>query len=137
MKHLILITPNEKSIRFKLYESEAPVTCKEFTKIIPFEAKAVQARMAGEEIWIPEGPELKIPQENATVHLEPGELGFAPVHPRNEVARSIAILYGEAQLHDCVNVFGKVFEEDMKLLKELGEQIWLEGSRTLRFELSK
>lgn len=135
MKYIALKTNSGKSIRFELYENEAPFTCEAFTKILPFEAKAVQAREAGEEIWIPEGPKLNIPQENATIHLFPGELGIAPEHLRNQVSRSIAILYGEAKLHDCVNVFARVIDEDIKLLKKLGEAIWLEGSQTLTFEI--
>ncbi len=130
-------SPDGKSIRFELYGKDSPMTCKAFLKALPFEGKAVQARQAGEEIWLPEGPELNIPPENATVHLKPGELGIAPIYERNQVARSIAILYGEGSLHDCVNLFAKVKKEDMQTLKELGEKIWLEGSRNLRFELSE
>ncbi|MFA5126958.1 MAG: DUF3830 family protein [Patescibacteria group bacterium] len=135
MKHIILKTSNGKSIRFKLYEKEAPLTCEAFAKILPFQAKAIQAREAGEEIWIPDGPELNMPPENATVHLLMGELGIAPNYTRNQVARSIAIIYGEAKLHDCVNVFAKVFDEDVKSLKKLGEEIWLKGSQVLTFKI--
>ncbi len=113
------------------------MTCKAIAKRLPLRARALQARFAGEEIWIPKGPSLKIPQENATINLRFGEIGYAPINPRNEVARSIAIVYGEAKLSDCVNVFGRVFDEDRKLLKKLGEQIWLKGARSATLKLSK
>lgn len=121
-------------IRFNLYESEAPNTCKAFWAAMPFDAKGVQARFAGEEIWIPEGPSLSIPQENATIELKPGELGYAPATPRSEVGRSVAIVYGEAKLSDCVNVFGSIFKDDLARLQQLGEKVWLEGAQMIRFE---
>ena len=134
MSHFTLKTADGKSITFRLYEEEALTTCRAFVNTLPFEAQAVQARTAGLEIWIPEGPELKIPPENATVHLDLGEIGIAPVYPRNKVARSIAIIYGKATLYDCVNVFAKVLDRDLGLLQELGEKTWLSGRQILRFE---
>jgi hypothetical protein len=132
--YIALKTPDGMVIRFRLYKAEAPATCKAFVDVLPIETKAIQARFAGEEIWLPEGPELKIPQENATIALKPGELGYAPPVARSDVSRSIAIVYGEAKLSDCVNVFAMVLDEDMPKLKKLGEKIWLEGARMLRFE---
>ncbi len=136
-QYLILKTPNKKIIRFRFYNKRAPITCKKFTKILPLEVRAVQARFAGEEIWIPKGPNLQIPRENSSVNLKFGEIGYAPVQPRNEISKSIAIVYGKAKLSGRVNVFAKVFDKDRKLLKKLGEQIWLKGARKLKFELSK
>ncbi len=135
MKYIQLKSSAGIVIRFNLYEQEAPFTCKAFIQSLPFELKAVQARFAGEEIWMPEGPSLDIPQENATIELKLGELGYAPPLARNSVSHSVALVYGEAKLSDCVNVFAKVFDEDVSELKKLGEQIWLEGSQVLRFEL--
>lgn len=137
MKVFIIKTQEGKLIRFQFYNKQTPITCEAFSKIFPFEARAVQARFAGEEIWIPKGPNLKIPQENSSVKLKFGEIGYAPIHPRNKVARSIAIVYGKAKLSDRVNIFAKVLNKDKKLLKKLGEQIWLKGAQELRFELLK
>lgn len=136
MQHIILKTSDGNSIRFRFYQKEAPITSKTFIETLPLEVTGRQARTAGEEIWIPEGPGLNIIQENATVHLKPGELGIAPLSSRNEVERSIAIVYGEAMLHDCVNVFAKVFDEDVEILKRLGERIWLKGEQVLTFEVA-
>lgn len=79
---------------------------------------------------------MSIIQENVTIELKPGELGYAPPTGRNSVGRSIEIVYGEAKLSDCVNVFGIVVAEDMGKLLKLGEQIWLEGARELTFRPS-
>lgn len=134
MRYIELKVRDFTSIRFSLYEQEAAITCAAFVKALPLEADALQARFAGEEIWVKDGPSLNIPQENATVNLKVGELGYAPNVPRSEVGRSIAIVYGEAKLSDCVNVFACVYEEDLRNLKKLGEKIWTEGKKTIRFE---
>ncbi|MBI5221005.1 MAG: DUF3830 family protein [Candidatus Liptonbacteria bacterium] len=134
MSYIKIITPDNTEIRFRPYISDAPQTCAVFLRSLPIAARAVQARFAGEEIWIPEGPALSIPQENATIELKPGELGYAPPTPRNSVGRSIAIVYGEAKLSDCVNVFAVVFDEDLDKLKQLGERIWLGGACTLQLQ---
>src|SRR3989344_5474873 len=125
------------SIRFNLYKKEAPATCDAFIKVLPLEVDALQARFAGEEIWVKDGPSLNIPQENSTVNLKIGELGYAPPSPRNEIGRSIAIVYGEAKLSDCVNVFAYVYGEDLENLKQLGEKIWAQGKTILSFELKE
>jgi len=135
MRYIELLEGSAEPINFELYAQDAPTTCEAFIKALPIEAKALQARFAGEEIWIPEGPSLAIAQENATIELKPGELGYAPPIKRSSVGRSIAIVYGEAKLSDCVNVFAKVVEADMDKLRKLGERIWLEGNRTLRFRV--
>lgn len=134
MSSFVLRTPQGRRLKFQLYDRDAPLTCKALSKAMPFTARAVQAREAGEEIWIPKGPRLRIAQENATARLRFGEIGYAPPHRRSEIRQSMAIVYGEAKLWDCVNVFGRVASEDRNALKKLGEQIWLKGARVLRFE---
>ncbi len=133
-QYIALKTPDGNLIRFRLYVQEAPATSKAFVNALPIEVKAVQARLSGHEIWIPDGPELSIPQENATINVKLGEIGYAVPVARNRGARSIAIIYGEARLSECVNVFGMVLDEDIPILKSLGEKVWLEGAQILRLE---
>lgn len=135
MAYIELKAEGVPTIRFRLYEDRAPATCKAFLNKLPISAKAVQARFAGEEIWIKDGPVIDIPQENSTINPEIGELGYAPDDPKNEVARSIAIIYGEAKLSGNVNIFARVYDEDLIELKKLGEKIWLEGARILEIKL--
>lgn len=136
MPQIIVHDSSNDGIRFRLYETEAPATCRAFIAALPLSVRAVQARFAGEELWIPEGPHLQIIQENATIELKLGELGYAPPNPRSDVAKSIALVYGEAKLSDCVNVFAIVLDEDLPKLKKLGEEVWLRGARILTFELA-
>lgn len=131
---MILKSKDGIRVRFRLYEKEAPLTCKALLKAFPLSVKFVQGRYAGEEIYSPKGPNIKLPAENATINLKVGEIGYAPPSPRNEVSKCFGIVYGDAKLSDWVNVFGIVVEKDLPLLKKIGEKLWLEGSQELVFE---
>ena len=66
---------------------------------------------------------------------KPGEIVIAPIRPvRNKITGCIGIFYGEGQLLDCGNIFGKVWEEDLPLLEALGDAIWRNGAQELTFE---
>jgi hypothetical protein len=135
MTTLSLITLTGTEIKFKLYTDNAPVTCGALVKILPIEVTLLHARTSGEEIWTPDGPELQIGLENATTNIESGEIGIAPVHPRNKISKCLVISYGQAKLFDCANIFGQVLKEDESNLKELGNKIWIEGKQTVKLKI--
>jgi hypothetical protein len=123
-------------IRFALYIDLAPATVKSFISILPFSRTYYHARLSGFEIWTEDGPKLDLPQENASIYAEPGEIVLGPIHPaRNKIADCIGIFYGKGRLLDCGNIFGKVVDEDFHLLKSLGDSIWREGGKMLKIEL--
>ena len=135
MKGFKLITPENKIIRFGFYNRESPVTCSAFEALLPFNITLVHARVSGHEIWSAEAPPLDIIQENASVFAEPGEAVYGPLHPkRAKTSNCIGIYYGEGRGLDSCNIFAKVFEVDMEMLQQLGEDIWKKGSREIRFE---
>lgn len=135
MKYIVLKSGKSGPIRFELYKKEAPRTCEAFVKSLPIKTRAVHAKISGEEIWMPEGPRLKVPQENATVRLKIGELGYAAFLKRSDISHGIALVYGKVNLWDCVNVFAGVVKRDVEKLKKLAREIKMKGSVTLRFEL--
>ncbi|MGI8580739.1 MAG: DUF3830 family protein [Chitinophagaceae bacterium] len=136
MKGFFIKTLNEKTIRFKLYVDEAPQTSEAFLKSLPFSKKFFHARVSGQEIWIDEAPELDIIQENSSVFTEPGEIVLGPLKPtRTKTSKCLGIYYGEGKGFDCCNIFGKVFDEDLPLLKSLGDAIWRQGALELTFEV--
>jgi len=135
MKTLSLTTSAGVQIKFKLYIADAPVTCEALAKLLPLEVTLLHARTSGEEIWTPDGPELQIGLENATVNIESGEIGIAPVHPRNKISKCLVISYGQAKLFDCANIFGQVLKEDESKLTELGNKIWTEGKQTVTLKI--
>ena len=129
-----LKTAENKTIRFRYYE-DALITSKAFDALLPFTRTFMHARVSGQEIWIDNAPELDIIQENASVFTEPGEVVYGPLKPaRTKTSNCMGIYYGEGKGLDCCNIFAKVFDEDMSLLKELGEQVWKQGMQELTFE---
>jgi len=122
-------------IRFNLYHHAAPVTSRAFIKTIPFTKIFFHARVSGEEIWIDDAPALDIIQENASVFAEPGEIVLGPLQPaRTRTSKCLGIYYGEGKGYDCCNIFGKVFPEDFLKLKQLGDDIWRQGTQEITFE---
>jgi len=131
---MISTTDNQK-IKFRLYFDHAAVTSAAFLDTLPFSRIFYHAQVSGKEIWIADGPVLDISQENASVFAEPGEIVIGPALPaRNKIAGFMGIFYGEGKLIDSANIFGKVLDEDLPLLKSLGERIWRHGAMELNFE---
>ena len=97
----------------------------------------MHARVSGQEIWIDNAPVLDIIQENASVYTEPGEVVYGPLNPkRAKTSNCMGIYYGEGKGLDCCNIFAKVLDEDMYLLKALGEKIWKQGVEEITIEPS-
>ncbi len=109
-----------------------------FESALPFERVLYHARVSGLEIWTEDGLKLALPQENASIFAEPGEIVLGSVLPeRNKIRGCLGIFYGEGKLLDCGNIFGKVLDEDFEALKMLGDNIWRKGGNLLKFELFK
>lgn len=129
-------TADNQLIRFQFYQQQAPLTSEAFSKSLPFSRTFFHTKVSGQEIWIDNAPLLDIIQENSSVFAEPGEIVIGPVKPaRNKGAGFMGIFYGEGKLIDGSNIFGKVFEEDLALLKLPGEKIWKQGAQELKFEI--
>lgn len=136
MQNFKVVTSDQQIIRFYLYMDNAPATCNEFIKQLPFARTFMHARVSGQEFWTDDSPVLNVPQENASVFTEPGEIVLGPLLPlRTKTSKCMGIYYGDGKGVDACNIFGKVFEEDAALLKTLGERIWKEGAQELFFDL--
>jgi hypothetical protein len=136
MKGFAIRTSEDHFIRFRFYSDEAPATVAAFANQLPFTRAFMHARVSGQEIWIDDAPELDIIQENASVFTEPGEVVIGTVRPsRTKTSKCMGIYYGEGRGLDCCNIFARVFEEDMTLLKSLGEKVWKQGMEKLSFEV--
>ena len=135
MNGFILKAPDNITIRFNYYSDDAPFTCQAFASLLPFKRIFLHARVSGHEIWIDDAPELDIIQENASVFAEPGEVVYGPLKPaRTKTANCMGIYYGEGRGLDCCNIFAKVFDEDLHLLKALGDRTWKQGAQEIMFE---
>ena len=136
MSGFTIKTSYEICIRFRYYEEQAPVSVKAFKEVLPFALTFYHARTSGQEFWIANAFPFNIIQENASVFTEPGEVVLGPLKPARAKAMggSIGVYYGEGRGLDAANIFAKVNEEDMNLLKELGEKIWKQGEQNLSFK---
>lgn len=135
MKGFQIKTEQNQIIRFRYYSNDAPETQEAFSGVLPFSRDFLHARISGQEIWIDNAPKLNIPQENNSVFAQPGEVVIGPKNPeRNQIAGCMGIFYGEGKLLDSGNIFGKVLDEDLPKLQQLGDEIWKNGSQNLTFE---
>lgn len=135
MNGFCIITPDSRTIRFRYYTEAAPITSEAFAGLLPFTRTFFHARVSGQEIWTNDSPHLDIVQENASVFVEEGEAVFGPTKPeRTKTANCMGIYYGEGKGLDAGNIFAKVVEEDLLLLKELGDTIWKRGAKELHFQ---
>lgn len=124
----------ESRLRFQYYLEEAPLTVKAFRDHLPFSLELLHARFSGNEIWSPTAPALDVIQENATIYTRPGEVVIGPISPKRvKTAGCMGIYYGEGKGLDACNVFARIVDEDAELLRQVGEEIWREGGRTIRF----
>lgn len=136
MTGFLIRTQDYQIIRFRFYEDVAPLTSAAFAATLPFTRTFFHAKISGQEIWIDDAPGVDIVQENASVFAQPGEIVIGPKNPlRNKIAGCAGIFYGDGKLLDCGNIFGKVVDEDLPLLKTLGDRIWKQGAQNLAFEL--
>jgi hypothetical protein len=135
MQGFTINAAGQSPIRFIFYTETAPATCQAFSGLLPFVRTLFHARLSGQEIWTDDPPRLDIPQENASVFTEPGEVVFGPSKPaRTKTANCMGIYYGEGRGLDACNIFAKVVDEDLQLLALLGESIWKNGGREILFE---
>jgi hypothetical protein len=130
-----LLKTTTQTIRFRYYTDAAPVTVEAFNNQLPFTLTLMHARISGQEIWTDHAPALDIIQENASVFTQPGEVVLGPIKPtRTKTAGCLGIYYGEGKGLDACNIFAKILDEDLPLLKELGEEIWKRGEQSVTFE---
>ncbi|PWU01900.1 MAG: hypothetical protein C5B52_06435 [Bacteroidetes bacterium] len=134
MAGFIIRINDDHLLRFH-FLPEAPHTTKAFLAALPFAEKFYHARISGQEIWMDKAPKLDVIQENVSIFANPGEIVIGPSKPiRNKIIGCMGIFYGEGKLLDGGNIFGKIWEEDMDALVQLGNSIWKKGEQILSFE---
>ena len=122
-------------LRFKLrLETErAPNTCAAVCRLLPLEAKAIQARWSGEAAWAPiDDIPLQVAFENATSYPAPGEI---LLYPGGYSEREFLLPYGGTQFASKLgqlagNHFATVIEGNEQL-QEMGRLVLWEGAQPL------
>ena len=122
--------------RARLEEELAPETCAAVRRMLPLEAKLVQARWSGESAWIPFGDlETGVGPENANSYPAAGEL---LLYPSGLSETEILFPYGATCFASKMgqlagNHFATIVEGGENL-RELGRLILWEGAQDVRFE---
>ena len=76
---MVRITVSSFEFTARLEAADAPRTCAEFAKLLPYRQKLIHARWSGEACWIPLGDfRLDVGFENHTSHPAPGQILFYP-----------------------------------------------------------
>ena len=137
MTGFLIKTSYNDILRFKFYLDKAPLTCAAFLKALPFSRSLIHPGFLRKEIWTGKGPDVNILPENVFVLMEPGEIAIGAITPHDtRTSKQLGICYGQAKPIESCNIFGKVFEDDLQLLKVLGQTIWRYGELNLSFEIA-
>jgi hypothetical protein len=134
---MIRITVGNNLIFQAKYENEAaPKTCAEFTKLLPYRQKLIQARWSGEAAWIPLGEfKLDVSWENNTSYPSPGEILF---YPGGYSETEILFPYGHTNFASKMGqLSGNHFltiTDGREQFKEVGRRVLWEGALDILFE---
>ena len=134
---VIRITAGPYVFFAELLENDAPSTCLEFLKILPFRQKLIQARWSGESAWIPLGDlSLNVEHENQMSEPLAGEILF---YSKGVSETEILFPYGKTKFSSKFgelkgNFFLKIVQGNENLAK-LGELILWSGAQNVVFEL--
>lgn len=142
MKRFKIVFENGYVLKATLLEEKSPKTCEAFWKSLPFNANFTQSRWSGREINFEKSFISPLPAENQTIYTSIGEICYWK-DMRGEASASppqaIAIYYG-AELarsnkgEEIVNVFAQIDYENIENLKNVGEEVWLEGVKEAYFD---
>jgi hypothetical protein len=121
-----------------LEDALAPATCAAFVKILPLEAKLLQARWSGEAAWVPLGSlDIGVGLENAMHQPRPGQVLF---YPAGASETEILVPYGSAAFAaKCGPLSGSHFltiDDGEEQLGEVGRRVLWDGAQTVVFELA-
>jgi hypothetical protein len=122
------------TFRATLEEEKAPRTCAALRKLLPLEAKLVQARGSGESAWVPLGDlETGIGPENANSYPGPGEL---LLYPGGLSETEILFPYGAtcfaSKMGQLAGNHFATIVDGRKELAELGRLVLWEGAQDFR-----
>ena len=119
----------------QMEEENAPQTCAEFKKLLPYHQKLIHARWSGESCWIPLGDfKLDVSFENHTSYPAPGEILF---YPGGYSETEILFPYGPTNFGTKMGqVAGNHFLtviEGREHLRTIGEKVLWEEAQEIAF----
>jgi hypothetical protein len=120
----------------RMEEADAPRTCAEFAKLLPYRQKLIHARWSGEACWIPLGDfKLDVPWENATRYPAPGEILFyAGGYSETEILFPYGACAFASKLGGLAGNHFLTVVEGKEQLREMGRKVLWEGAQDILFE---
>ena len=120
----------------RLEESDAPRTCAEFGRLLPYRRKLIQARWSGEAGWIPLGDfKLDVGFEHATSYPAPGEILFYPGgYSETEILLPYGATHFASKLGQLAGNHFATIIEGREQLREVGQLLLWHGAQDIVFE---
>ncbi len=120
----------------RLEESDAPRTCAEFGRLLPYRQKLIQARWSGEAGWIPLGDfKLDVGFEHATSYPAPGEILFYPGgYSETEILLPYGATHFASKLGQLAGNHFATIIEGREQLREVGQLLLWHGAQDIVFE---
>lgn len=131
----IRIRISDMQFTARLEWSLSPITCRNFSAILPLRAKLLQARWSGEAAWVPLAQlDLRVGRETAVSYPNAGDILF---HPPDHSECEILIPYGESAFRskdgDLVGNHFLTIVEGRDQLRKVGELVLWHGSQDIEF----
>ena len=119
----------------KMEWSLSPITCRNFSAILPLRAKLLQARWSGEAAWVPLAQlDLGIRHETALTYPSAGDILF---HPPDHSECEILIPYGQSAFRckdgDLAGNHFLTIVEGREQLAKVGHLVLWQGSQDIEF----
>jgi hypothetical protein len=120
----------------RLQEDLAPLTCRKFRSMLPWEQRLIHVRWSGEGCWIPLGEmPTGFPLENATSYPAPGQLIF---YPGGLSEAEILLAYGPVCFASKAGQLAGnpflIIENDLERLAQVGREVLWKGAQPIAFE---
>ena len=133
---LIRITVGTCELLARLEEADAPLTCAEFRKLLPYRQKLIHARWSGEAGWIPLGEfKLDVSFENHTSHPAPGEILFYPGgYSETEILFPYGACCFASKMGQLAGNHFLTIVEGREHLRTVGRKVLWEGAQDIVFE---
>ncbi len=128
----------------RLFEEEAPKTCRTIVERLPLKFTFWQSIVSGHAmVTLPENLTVE-PENQRTIGCPAGTLAFLVQDPPRNVPDEIYIAYGPYFVSRCsyiemqqpVNIFAQV-EEDLEELQKVGKRVLMKGAEEVHLSLEE